>query len=390
MIKPSSFTFMGEKFKKNSALLYLLAVAVSVKVYLFIWASNYFNFIEYPQYNFLNIWYRWDSLAYITIATNGYSRAGLALDYFGFLSHFPPLYPILISLSSLILNTDKYFLGSLISIICCLLTTWYLYKLVFLETKNTRTSSLAVIFYLVFPISYFTNVPYSDSLFILLSVLVFYSLRRDKLILSGFFAFLGIMTRTTGILFLPLFAFYILQNWSLGWKKNCINSLKLFILPSMSVFGYLLINKIYYGDFLFFINEYKTNVFTGKVLIVPFSETFNAIKTLLIGFSDSITSTYFMFSVGWNSIFVLICLLIIIYGFNKIPKIYTFFSATSLLFIASYGWGISNSRYVFAIFPIYYSLALIKNKYVVGGLIAISLIGLLYFVPIFTSGAWGF
>ena len=99
MIKPSTFMSMGEKLRNNSSLLYSLVAAITAKVFLFFWASNSFDYIINPQNTFWDIWYRWDSLAYITIATGGYFKGTLAPDYFGFLSHFPPLYSMCISIT---------------------------------------------------------------------------------------------------------------------------------------------------------------------------------------------------------------------------------------------------------------------------------------------------
>ena len=80
-----------------------------------------------------------------------------------------------------------------------------LYKLTLLEFKNKQSAFLAILFFNLFPTSYFTNSIYSESLFLLLTITCFYYLRKENFILVAILASGAILTRNVGLVLIPLF-----------------------------------------------------------------------------------------------------------------------------------------------------------------------------------------
>src|SRR3954470_15569919 len=148
---------------------------------------------------------RWDSVWYLGIAHDGYSGASSA---------FFPLYPLLVrafavSGSPAALLVSAYFV-SLASLFGAL---WVMHRLVALELGSEAGARSAVLLLAVFPAALWFGAPYSQSLFLLLSVGAFYAARTGRWWLAGTLAALAAATRSAGIvLVVPLLV--------LWWKSR--------------------------------------------------------------------------------------------------------------------------------------------------------------------------
>src|SRR5207244_9405299 len=71
----------------------------------------------------------------------------------------------------------------------------------------------AVLYLAVFPTSFFFLAPYSESLFLLLSVTSFWAARRGKWPLAGAAGALAALTRNLGLLLLPALALEPCHQW---------------------------------------------------------------------------------------------------------------------------------------------------------------------------------
>lgn len=375
------------KFLSKYKVYFLITLIVfAIKLFLLSWAVFNFNFTTYSWNNLINIWDRWDAGVYKTIASSAYAQVpDMKMDQWAFLSHFPPLYPVMIFVVSLF-GFSIPMSGILISMFSIIMASVMLYKLVLLEFQNKQGAILAVLFLNLFPTSYFTLSIYSEALFILLVISSFYFLRKENFPLAGLFAFSAILTRNVGIILIPTYAlytlYYIWKNRRMNW-----NLLYLMILPLLAVLVYMGINKFYYGDYFYFLNE-KISFNTTKHFIFPFKESYYDLLAVFKGsnFSDQT----FMTTKGWNAIAVFCALIVSFFGIRKLKFEYTLYSFGSILLFASLSWGISNARYVFPIFPIFMFLGSLENKILQGFILVFFTIGLLYFTTIFTSGAWAF
>ncbi len=139
-------------------------------------------------------WYRWDTVHYLDIAQNGYSRA--------FLSVWPPLYSWLIQLVSYT-GIPPMSAAVLVSNLCAAGALILLYRMAGDLTDGAGKRTL--FFLCIFPTAFFMVAGYSEPLFILLAAGSLRAGRQKSLWLAGILASLAVLTRLQGvILALPL------------------------------------------------------------------------------------------------------------------------------------------------------------------------------------------
>lgn len=138
---------------------------------------------------------------YLNIATNGYEQRPFdATEYHNWA--FFPLFPIVWRLAAKI--TGGYLLTGM-----ALSNLFFFFALVLLHRTVLafgfdEAAADRVLFYTAsFPTSYFFSMPFSESLFLLLSVGSFYAARRGAWSASGLAGALASATRVTGVLLLP-------------------------------------------------------------------------------------------------------------------------------------------------------------------------------------------
>ncbi|HLM62623.1 MAG TPA: hypothetical protein VK308_17625, partial [Pyrinomonadaceae bacterium] len=113
---------------------------------------------------FLGMWNRWDAVSYLKIAQFGYT--GVGEDRF--LIVFFPLYPALVALFEIVVG-DHLISAFIVSALATIFLGLAFRELVKLDYSE-KTAQLAVLFLFIFPTSYFLHIPYTESLFLALSV----------------------------------------------------------------------------------------------------------------------------------------------------------------------------------------------------------------------------
>ncbi len=156
----------------------------------------------------------------------------------------------------------------------------------------------------------------------------------------------------------------------------------------------LLINIYYFGSPFFVVSEHKNNpasIQTPSFPPLPLKEAFSSLPTLLGNLLTGVYDDYFMMTLGWSAIFTFFALIIVVIGFyKKLPKDYSVYALSYILFFSSFTWTISAPRFTLPLFPIFITLSMIKNRLVLGLIIAIFFILQLYFTRIFVNGSWAF
>jgi len=139
-----------------------------------------------------------DSQHYLNIAENGYASTGDDRLLIVFL----PLYPLLVRLINYVFH-NYLTSGLFVSGVCWVFAAYVLYELALLDTN--RKGALRALKYLcILPASFLFSSPLSDSLFLLLSLLCVYWVRKGRYPLAGVAGFLAAFTRMPGILlFVP-------------------------------------------------------------------------------------------------------------------------------------------------------------------------------------------
>lgn len=152
---------------------------------------------------------RWDAAFYLEIANDGYPD-GRVHGSIGETWAFFPLYPLLVRILGLGLGPHVLIVVAYAVSLAALLGALYLlHRLVTLEIGE-RYASATVVLLATFPASLFLGAPFTESLFLLLSVGAFYAARTGHWAWAGVLAGAASGTRSSGVvLALPLVFLYL-------------------------------------------------------------------------------------------------------------------------------------------------------------------------------------
>lgn len=318
-------------------------------------AESIINLFEYR-------WYKADSPLYINIAQNWYVNHGDDR----MLIVFYPLYPILISTVNILIR-NYVISGIVVANLSLIVACVYLYKLVEIEFDK-QTAFKAVKFLLLFPFSFFLGLIFSDSLFIALTVMVFYYMRQRKWFLTGLFGFLATLTRNFGILLLvPVVIEYLAEtqfiqrlkekNWKQIFSDLAKRGSNLLLIP-LGQFVYLLINKLITGNWFTFLTYQKDNWCHELTL--------NVIANLTDQVRNGLSPNYIDNLCMWLPFIILVFVigLMMIYAFRKIRVSYIAYTFAYLFLCLTITWLISGGRYLMGVFPIYLITAVMaRNRF---------------------------
>ncbi|MBI2599836.1 glycosyltransferase family 39 protein [Candidatus Daviesbacteria bacterium] len=295
-------------------------------------------------------WANFDGEHYLSIAIFGYKQLEQA---------FFPLYPLLISffsnpdpsdlLTSLINSTIAGLFISNISFALALIFLWELIKIDF----SKKIAYWVIILLLIFPTSFYFGAVYNESLFLLLSVLSFYSARKGNWLAAGLFGAVASSTRVFGAFLLPAL---LIEAWQ--QKTPFFRLSWVFLIPFGLVIymGYL---KATNGDPFAF---YNLQTLVGEqhqrgIVFLP-QVYFRYIKMLATtSMQNPIFQTLILeFAVG------LLFFILPIYGyFKKIRLSYVLYALIGFLVPAIQGSFSSSPRYVIILFPAFLAAALWVN-----------------------------
>ncbi len=282
-----------------------------------------------------------DGVHYLNIAKSGYSAQ--------FTQVFFPLFPMLINFFNFFQN---YFLtGLLIANLFFLLSIISLYKLFRLDFDKD-ISLKAVILLLTFPTAFYFGAIYSESLFLLLSVLAFYLLRKKEFFLSGVFIALATATRIFGILLVIAYIiefYYAVKERQIKFiTLQAVKPLLGLLISPLGLITYMAYLKINFNDPLYFLNAQP--IFGAERTNLPFvllpQVIFRYIKILL---SINVLSLPFLNAL-LELIFTLIPLFSLIFIFKKIRFSYWVFSFSCLILPTLTGTLSSMPRYSLMMF----------------------------------------
>lgn len=157
-------------------------------------------------HNVFTAWERYDALWYLRIAATGYRSDDGSAAFF-------PLYPLLVRAVSTPLG-HHWLLGAyLVSNAALLVGLVLVHRLTELEL-GPLAARRTVLYLCVFPTGFFLFAPYSESLFLALSVGCLYAARRHRWAVAGLLGALASASRSAGLLLaLPLVVEGALQAW---------------------------------------------------------------------------------------------------------------------------------------------------------------------------------
>lgn len=346
---------------EKQKILSILLLAIFSRILLLILGYIQLKFTGGENHSFFYwLYYGWesaDSEHYLYLAQHGYQALGEKQN----LIVFYPLYPLFIRLFSYLCLGSFKASALLVSYVSFILACVYLYKLVCLEAGE-KCALRAVLFFVLFPFSFFFHTAMTESLFALLSILTLYKMRKKQFFSAGLFGFLSALCRTQGILlFAPvLYEILVLQKEE-GWKKTGKSFLlRLFssLLIPMGFFLYLLLNFSLFGDFFAYLSYqsaapwYQSATFFWKSLETQFSN--------IIAFDNYLDVCIYVPQILLFFLSLGLCFV----GLKKgVRTSFVGYAFLYLLVTYSASWLLSGGRYLACNIPLFIISALcIQNK----------------------------
>lgn len=322
-------------------------------------------------HNFFSAWERWDALWFMRIAVHGYADSDLSAAFF-------PLYPLLIrfvsmalggnALAAAILVSNAAFLGALV-------TLFELTREVFDRAMARRT----ILYISIFPTAYFFIAPYTESLFLFLTAGAFLAAHRQRWEWAGVCGALAASTRSIGlVLVLPL-AIQAYVQWRDRRQGRAKVDKHLLIALMWSAF-------VSVGTLAYLFSWHRAN---GDWL-TPLSDQHGWLREFSFVWTSYVRGTQEAFRFigqyagGYHQLDWLIvtgAIVAVVLLARRIPVSYWLYAALSLAVPMSLIFGgrpfMSMPRFVLPVFPFFWGLAMLSQRYKVHELIvAVSAAGL--------------
>src|SRR4051812_5111566 len=313
---------------------------------------------------------RWDSAWYLDIAHSGYAGPSSA---------FFPLYPVLVRGFALVSSPGALLVAAYAVSLAALVGALYLmHRLVTLELRSRevareRSSSEvardAVLMIALFPGALWLGAPYSESLFLLLSVGAFYAARTDRWAWAGGCAALASATRSAGIVLLVPLALLWWGSAERRWRNLACIALAPLGLVVYSVF---LAASIGDGFAYLHLQEVWFRSFAGPLGAVPDGAVaaWDGLRQILSGQRAHV---YFTEAGGdpmaaaWHNVelfaFLLLALVAVVGVWRRLPRAYGAYVVVALALPLSFPVGpqplMSLPRFLAVLFPLFMWLALV-------------------------------
>ena len=334
----------------------------------------------------VNLFNRFDSGYYISIAQNGYPTGYPNISYWVgryFNAYVPnpvlakpdwaffPLYPAATKAVSLLFTplpvTDAIELaGFIVSNVAFFFSIYFFYKLTNKIFNLPQIALIATAFYSFFGGAVFYSAIYSEALFMALALGAFYYLEEDKLSLAVLLGFLASFTRSDGLLICIPFLIYALQS-----LKNKSKTIKLLTASALVASPFLIFQLIGY--------EVAGGVFPITVIAHNLNfAIYPLLTTQLISISNSSVKTLAFYVIGLALIFLPTAYFIsrLLPGSIKNSliqdakqlKYWAFYA--SMIFVIIYQSNVySTIRYAVPMLPIYWVSTIIYTKNRLTGII---------------------
>ena len=289
--------------------------------------------------NFVGMHTRRLSRRYLDVAENGYNE--IVDSRYTNIVNFP-VYPLSIRYLGTVFKIDYKLAGFLISNIALFISVLVFYRLVQFDFSR-RTAQRSVWYLLIFPTAFFFTMVYTESLFFLLSLLVFYFALQKKWLMCGIIGFLAAATRVQGVLlFIPILWEYFHQE-----KKAKPNIVPLALIPA-GLASFFLYHYLRTGDLFAFLRAQQN----WDRKLFDFGNFFN------FGLSGPEKANFYL-----EAFFVLILLAVCFLALNRMRTSYFIYLIMSIAIPLLTGTFESMARYGLVIFPVYILLGQLgKNR----------------------------
>lgn len=308
------------------------------------------------------IWTYGDGYHYIDIAKYWYRSEGYIDDVVRLV--FLPFYPILIRAAAGFIG-DYFLTAMLISHLAFSLAGCVMYRVARFDMDHDDAIRSVRILALL-PSALFYAAPMSDSLFLLLSVVSIYFMRKKNYFAASLIAGLASFTRSLGLtLFAPICFELIadtvreIKNGELKLSRTSGRVLSLALIP-LGFCVYLYINYVVSGNpFQYLIYQYEH---WGQELGWFFNTVSYMVYYGIEYFKEGTTTLVWGLSIP-NLTFIFGSLAVLAARVKKLRPSYTAYSIAYFVIAIGATWLLSAPRYLASLFPVSFALSgLVKNK----------------------------
>jgi hypothetical protein len=302
----------------------------------------------------LNRWVTQDGSHLVYLAQHGYTATIWRANFW-------PMMPLLEHLLGPIFRGNYGFAGLFVSNVSFLGTLVALRQLAEREL-GVASARRATLYLAIFPTAFYLFAPYTESLFLWLSISAFAAMRDRRWLLAGVLGCLAMFTRSVGALLVIPFAVEFFQAWrsrtARWWQVAPIA-----LIPSAAALysGYL---RLQHADPLAYVHATGTGQW-ARSLQWPWMPLVWGIEELRHpGGSHSIALTHLVLNLGATLVFVTLAVaalrsLPLSYGLYTFAIIgsFLFFPVNDPLFAAQ-----GNGRYVLMLFPAFMVLGSLARR----------------------------
>jgi Mannosyltransferase (PIG-V) len=322
----------------------------------------------------LALWNQWDSDQYLRLAQFGYTMES---EWKAWLY---PLFPWCVRFVAWS-NGNYIISGLIVSGTALLIGAILLRRLVEIDFEP-EIALRSVWFFLIFPTAYFLHVPYSESLFVALTMGSVLAARRERWWLAGMLGALSWMTRASGLILLPTLGleaahqYLTKRRWNWQW---------LWIALVPTGFGvYLLLNYKTSGDPFAFLHLRK------PLFDISPSWPWLGVQGNITHLDRRTPSEAEM--IGTQELyFTALGLICAAAAWIKLRPTYAMWITGSWLLVASATFIESMPRYMLTMFPTFILFALLaRNRFWNVLITTWSLLFLALFTSLFVRGLWAF
>ena len=233
----------------------LFLVMLSRLSYWFV--GEVWNVVQHSNVHLFDLLCQWDADWYASIVKEGYWKEPRVYHDEVYANWgFFPLYPMLVSFFVRLTGLSVFHSGVVVSTLLLIVAIVFIIKYVSM-TRDRSIAISAAILVAFGPYSFYFSSLYTESLFILLTVICFYYLEKEEWIKCGIFGALLSSTRPTGVLFVvPLlikmvFPLIIERQGLFGIAKSILidarKLLSLLLIPA-GLFAYMTFLYFHVGD----------------------------------------------------------------------------------------------------------------------------------------------
>lgn len=329
-------------------------------------------------------WYQWDARWYVRVARSGYHWHDL--QHWSSVAFFP-LYPLMILALVTVLPVSTKLVAMIISNALFFVALYVLHRLVHREF-SARLARRVTIYISLFPTAFFFFAGYSESAFLLFSVLSIAAMRQRHWVQAGVWGCLAAVTRSQGLALMVPFAVECWQAYGKEWRQWA-RALWIGVIP----LGWLALGaymQVRFGNALLFLQIQRA---WHRETTWPWVGIWHTLQRIPLNHIASVDPAHNVIEL------VSICgfAVLIALGRRRLPASFTLYTAASLLLILLnpavldnyYLPLMSSSRLCLALFPCFITLALYGEHELVDRVVTTMGPALMaVFAVVFLQGAW--